>query len=301
MLYRGDDPIQDRSTKNRPVFGLGSSFGEPQLLKPPGYVPGKRYPLVIQCYGFKEREFLTDGQDTTAFAARPLAAADMIVLLFWFRSDHLGAAEEAPDQALGFQSAIEQLTSEGLVDPNKVGIIGFSRTSYHVESALIENPRSFAAATIADGVDYSYLQHHLFYDADRADQEETIYGAKPFGEGLRRWVDRAPGFHLDRVQTPLRIEALKPCSILTEWEIYTSLREQKKPVDLIYIPDGQHILQKPLDRMASQQGNVDWFRFWLKGEEAPDPTKHEQYARWHEMRKLQEQNEKKPAVVVVPH
>jgi len=30
MLYRGDDPIQDRSTKNRPVFGLGSSFGEPK-------------------------------------------------------------------------------------------------------------------------------------------------------------------------------------------------------------------------------------------------------------------------------
>jgi len=33
MLYRGDDPIQDRSTKNRPVFGLSSSFGEPQELK----------------------------------------------------------------------------------------------------------------------------------------------------------------------------------------------------------------------------------------------------------------------------
>jgi hypothetical protein len=31
MLYRGDDPIQDRSTKNRPVFGLGSSFGEPHV------------------------------------------------------------------------------------------------------------------------------------------------------------------------------------------------------------------------------------------------------------------------------
>jgi hypothetical protein len=31
MLYRGDDPFQDRSTKNRPVFGLSSSFGEPQV------------------------------------------------------------------------------------------------------------------------------------------------------------------------------------------------------------------------------------------------------------------------------
>jgi len=30
---------------------------------------------------------------------------------------------------------------------------------------------------------------------------------------------------------------------------------------------------------ASQQGNVDWFRFWLKGEEDPDPAKAEQYAR----------------------
>jgi hypothetical protein len=31
MLYRSDDPIQDRSTKNRDVFGLGSSFGEPHV------------------------------------------------------------------------------------------------------------------------------------------------------------------------------------------------------------------------------------------------------------------------------
>jgi hypothetical protein len=43
--------------------------------------------------------------------------------------------------------------------------------------------------------------------------------------------------------------------------------------------------------MTSQQGNVDWMVFWLKNEEDPDPTKAEQYARWHELRKLQEQDE----------
>jgi hypothetical protein len=32
MLYRGDNRIQTNSTKNRLVFGLGSSFGEPQDL-----------------------------------------------------------------------------------------------------------------------------------------------------------------------------------------------------------------------------------------------------------------------------
>jgi len=43
--------------------------------------------------------------------------------------------------------------------------------------------------------------------------------------------------------------------------------------------------------MTSQQGNVDWFCFWLKGEEDPDPAKAEQYARWRELRKLQQRNQ----------
>ncbi len=30
MLYRRDNRIQARSTKNCPIFALGSSFGEPQ-------------------------------------------------------------------------------------------------------------------------------------------------------------------------------------------------------------------------------------------------------------------------------
>jgi len=33
---------------------------------------------------------------------------------------------------------------------------------------------------------------------------------------------------------------------------------------------------------------VDWFSFWLKGEEDPDPAKAEQYKRW---RKLRQQHE----------
>jgi len=47
--------------------------------------------------------------------------------------------------------------------------------------------------------------------------------------------------------------------------------------------------------MLSQQGNVDWFCFWLKGEEDPAPAKVEQYARWRDLRKLQQENDKKPA------
>jgi hypothetical protein len=56
---------------------------------------------------------------------------------------------------------------------------------------------------------------------------------------------------------------------------------------MVMMQDGKHVLQKPWQRMISQQGNVDWFTFWLKGQEDPDPAKADQYARWRHMRDQQ--------------
>jgi hypothetical protein len=126
------------------------------------------------------------------------------------------------------------------------------------------------------------MQYRLFAQEAESMVEEfdKINQAKPVGTGLQKWLSLADGFHLDRVETPLRIEAISPRSVLLEWEIYSSLQQEGKPVDLIYIPGGQHILQKPLERLASQQGNVDWFRFWLQGYEDPASQKRAQYIRW---------------------
>lgn len=256
------------------------------LVKPPDYQSGRRYPLVIQTHGFEPDEFLSDGQYTTAFSARPLASTGMMVLQMADRFDDLGTAAEAPNRILGFESAIDRLVAEGLIDRHRVGIIGFSRTCYHVESALIKDPQLFAAATIADGVDESYMQYMLWSVGQSSKESEGLYGEQPFGPGLKTWVERAPSFHLDQLRTPLRIEAITARSVLSEWEMYASLWRQGKPVDLIYFPKGQHILQRPLERMASQQGNVDWFRFWLKGEEDDEPAKAEQYERWRALKQL---------------
>jgi len=52
-----------------------------------------------------------------------------------------------------------------------------------------------------------------------------------------------------------------------------------------------HILVQPAERYASQQSIVDWFDFWLNNHEEPDPAKTEQYARWRELRKLQQKSQ----------
>ena len=261
------------------------------LVKPVGYMPGQRYPLVIQMYMFYDGQFMTDGTDPSAFAARELASAGFMVLQIQKKPDTLTDAD--PEVHLeGYRSAIEHLSDAGLIDSSRVGAVGFSWTCWYVEYALINAPHLFVAATIADGLDNSYMGYHLFAEGDTGlqGQMEKIHGANPFGEGLKTWVAMAPSFHLDKVQTPLRIEAINPVSLLGEWEIYSSLRMQNKPVDLIYFPHGTHIHQKPLERLESQQGDVDWLRFWLQRYEDPDPTKASQYVRWRELRKLQDQS-----------
>lgn len=263
------------------------------LVLPPKFVPGRRYPLVLQTHGFyNEHEFLVDGSFTSGFAAQPLAAAGMIVLQMEDRSDrHIRPAqEEAEMEVMGFESAIDQLNKDGLIDPMHVGIIGFSRTHWYVESALIHAPHRYSAATLIDGVDQSYVTDILFAPTSTltAREHESANGGKPFGEGLERWMKSAVGFNLDKVKAPVRIEAIGLVSVLGEWELYSSLFQQRKPVDLILISNGQHILQAPRNRYVSQQGNVDWFRFWLQGYERTNPEDPGQYKRWEHLRQLRD-------------
>lgn len=262
-----------------------------ELLKPPNFVAGNRYPLVIQTHAAPsdEIEFLTDGPETTAFAARPLASSGMIVLQMPINWAHPISPQDAPDQIRGFDSAIAELSAEGLVDPSKVGAIGFSRTGWPIESAMIKEPKLFAAAVIADSTDASYMQYLIYSPAVRSDGER-IYGASPFGDGINLWAKEAPDFHVDQIQSPILIQAIEGSGgILGEWELYSGLSIERKPVDLMYIRKGQHILQKPLSRIASQQGSVDWLRFWLQGYEDSDRAKVAQYARWRKLRANQEQ------------
>jgi dipeptidyl aminopeptidase/acylaminoacyl peptidase len=271
------------------------------LVKPVGYVPGRRYPLVIQMYKFYNDEFMTNGSFPSAFAARELASAGIMVLVVEKYPNTLSYVD--PEMALnGYRSAIEHLSEAGLIDSSKVGVVGFSASCWLVGNALVNAPHLFAAATIADGIQNSYMEYHFAGLALREQMEKTN-GSKPFGEGLKTWVNEAVGFHLDRVQTPVRVEAITPLSILGEWELYSSLQIQNKPVDLIYFPNGTHIHQKPLERLESQQGDVDWMRFWLQGYEDSDPSKADQYKRWEHLRELQDAENKADSqpIAAKPH
>ena len=121
-------------------------------------------------------------------------------------------------EVAGFDGAVDELTRDGVAGPEWVGIIGFSRTVYGVMEALTKGVTKYRAATICDGIQVGYLEYMLSVDAanneGKKEVGDALVGASPFGEGLQTWVQRSPNFNLDRISTPLMVQAFGSVSTL---------------------------------------------------------------------------------------
>jgi hypothetical protein len=259
------------------------------LYLPPDYKQGRKYPLVIQTHGWDPQRFWIDGPWTTAFAAQPLAGRGFVILQMDEDLSRLSTPDEAPREASAYEGGIDFLDSLGIIDRDRVGIVAFSRTGLGVTYALTHSKYHFAAANIADAGDlgyFAYLSIAIWLPHQWPDYE-SVNGGSPFGTDLTFWLNNS-GFNLTRVTTPIREESHGMFGILGAWQWFVGLSRLDKPVELIHIPNGEHVLVKPWERFVSQQGSVDWFSFWLQNYEDPEPAKAKQYVRWRELRKLQQ-------------
>ena len=258
------------------------------LLRPIGFEEGRRYPLVVQTHGFHEWEFLVDGPRgmSAAMAARALANEGFVVLQAPDGPrESLQLPKEAEEVSASYIDAVRVLDGMGLIDPERVGITGFSRTGFYVQHALTMGDFEFAAAVVADVSDFGWWMYMTGYGFGgfQRDYERMLDGA-PVGDGVTSWIERNPVFNLEEMTTPLRIESHQ---IPSYWDTYILLRKLGRPVEMIVLPEASHNPERPWERLESQQGAVDWFAFWLKDEENNDPARADQYNRWRKLRELQ--------------
>jgi dipeptidyl aminopeptidase/acylaminoacyl peptidase len=284
------------------VFKWRSPDGEWEggLYYPRGYTAGKRYPLVVQTHGFDKTSFEIEGYNShNGYAAQVLAAKGVVVLQFGMPlggfGGMTGGQKEVQTDARGIISAIDSLVSMGLVDRDKVALQGWSRSAWPVRYVIASTNTPIAAVLISDGVDYSYGQYLLHNTTGKASYEETNNGIIPVGDGLRAWQDLAPTLRADRITAAVRSEAIDiDYSPMTGpmfmWELHTLLKRLGKPAEMVYFPHSAHDLVRPKQRMTSQDGAVDWFLFWLTGEEDPNPAKADQYKRWRKMKQSAQTN-----------
>ena len=281
------------------------------LMTPSRFDPAARHALVIQTYGFSPTRFYLDGPNisdgaSSGFAGRAFLRENILVLALPWQSS-TGVPSDQPGAILAFmdgvRAAIQSLVAQGLVDRDRIGIMGWSATGERVLNLVTFSDAPIRAATVLDGDANTLFSLTVTYGStdNILGRKQQTNGGLPFGNSLDGWVRNDPALHSDCVKAALRIETYGP-TVLNNWDVYALLRLQYKPVEMIVIPQGSHGLSRPSERMISLQGNVDWYRFWLKDEERADvqlqaetdAALKNQYLRWRQMAELKRADDAKP-------
>jgi dipeptidyl aminopeptidase/acylaminoacyl peptidase len=283
------------------------------LLLPPDYDPQRRYPLVIEDGSvLYSDEFVCDSgtAHVPSFVRGILADAGIVYLMrYWpginnwetnyYPKGYPGGVVEAAFKQDLVESAVRLLDQHQIIDPTKVGLIGFSRGGWYVEYTLTHSRIVFQAATATDNVLYSMGEYWFWNNEAMARSEEDVYGGPPYGKSLKNWLDYSISFNLDKIRTPLLMEVMgygkkyedadqPPDNLAVHNEIFVGLSRLNKAVEYYYYPDEQHQPDHPQARIASLRRNVDWYRFWLQGYERAGPEDPDQYRRWEHLRELRD-------------
>jgi dipeptidyl aminopeptidase/acylaminoacyl peptidase len=292
------------------------------LFEPPDYQEGKRYPLVIGTKPVTDGFVCDTGEDHyPSFAPQPLANAGILYLAQYIPPDWdaqvmehsfpqgypglggYGGLAEAAFQMDVWEKAVEKLDAQGLVDPRKIGMIGFSRSGWYTEFALAHSKLHFKAATAADNVAYSLSEYWLLLSEEFMGQMDAMYGGPPGGDTLKNWLDFSISFNVEKIHTPLLMEEMgygdhydnskaPPLNLADRFETFAALSHMKRPVELYYYPNEDHQPDHPQARLGTLERNLDWYRFWLQGYERPNAEDPDQYKRWEHLRELQDTEDK---------
>jgi dipeptidyl aminopeptidase/acylaminoacyl peptidase len=270
--------------------------GYAYLVYPAGYVPGKKYPLVVVTY--RAGGFLRGGTGDE-YPIHVLAANGFAVLVFDVGPGHFRRRGSELTQTLrwlaptdGLKQVLQQVDKMGLVDPGRRGTCGLSFGA-DLSSYWISQTDWFSTAITSGGSwdpAYPSLLGVAFAAADFGG-DQPIPG-NPILDSLDEWKKTSPAMNVDRIFASLLIN-VADLEILASTQLVQAMNDRKKAVEMWIFPDEFHVKNQPQHRWTIYNRNVDWFRFWLQGHEDPSPEKAAQYARWRKLRELREADLKK--------
>ena len=159
-----------------------------------------------------------------------------------------------------FLEPIDQLVAEGIADPKRLAITGYSYGGY-MTCFLTSRDDRFAAA-VAGGVVADLTSMAGTSDMAHFLSEYELDG--PFWAGGERYAAMSPLTNIDRVSTPTLIlhgaaDVRCPVSQAQQW--HTALRERGVPTRLVLYPDASHLFVlegKPSHRLDYNRRVVDW-------------------------------------------
>lgn len=269
------DQLKDFRLATREVIQWKSTDGtqiEGVLIKPVGFDPSKKYPLLVVIHGGPTGVDNPVARADRYYPIEMFAAKGALIL----RPNYRGSAGYGEKfrslnvRNLGVGdywdviSGVDHLIAQGIVDRERVGAMGWSQGGY-ISAFITCSSDRFKAVSVGAGIS-DWMTYYVNTDIHPFTRQ--YLKATPWDDaGI--YQKTSPIFYVKNAKTPTLIqhgELDKRVPIPNAYELRQALEDRGVPVKMIVYKGFGHGIDKPKQQRAVMEHNYEWFSRWIWGE-----------------------------------
>jgi dipeptidyl aminopeptidase/acylaminoacyl peptidase len=260
------------------LYQWTSSDGTPiegVLTKPVNFDPNQQYPLLVVIHGGPtgvDQPILLAHHNQRHYPFQLWVANGAIIL----RPNYRGSAGygetfrslNVRNLGLGDYadviSGVEALITEGWVDPEKMGAMGWSQGGY-ISAFITTYSDRFKAVSVGAGIS-NWMTYYVNTDVHPFTRQ--YLQATPWDDS-DIYTQTSPMTYIKQAQTPTLIQHGTQDTrvpLPNAYELYQGLRDVGVEVKLVTYPGMAHGPTRPRQRRQIMQDNYDWFNRFIFGE-----------------------------------
>jgi dipeptidyl aminopeptidase/acylaminoacyl peptidase len=240
------------------------------LVKPAGYRPGQRYPLIVAIHGGPAAADVLNFNG--GYGAQVYAGAGYAVLRPNYRgSTNYGEAHKNgivgnyfPPGYDDIMTGVDHLIREGIVDSNRMGVLGWSAGG-HWSNWILTHTDRFKAISSGAGTS-NWISMYAQSDVQR--NRQFYLGNKlPYDDFDAYWK-QSPLRYIKNAKTPTMIHVVEgdprvpsPQSV----ELHMALKKLGVPTELFLYPGQSHGIPDARNQYAKAVSEMAWMDYYVRG------------------------------------
>ena len=248
------------------------------LVYPAGFVSGKRYPMVVSVYE-KQSKYGHDYINPSLYNNEGFNLSNFSLQGYFVLLPDIGyeLGLVGPSALRCVLAAVDGVLEKGIVDENKIGLVGHSFGGFET-NYIVSHSNRFAAA-VSGSAWNDFVHNYLSVSPGgqvpeyfRAEHQQQRIGVSLF-ENPAAYYSNSPVLAADKVETPLLSWAGKNDNIIKyeqSLSMYMALRRAGKGHIMLLYPEETHWINSKANQEDLTRKVEAWFGHYLKGAEAED-------------------------------
>jgi dipeptidyl aminopeptidase/acylaminoacyl peptidase len=240
------------------------------LVKPVGYQRGQRYPLIVAIHGGPAAADVLNFNG--GYGSQVYAGAGYVVL----RPNYRGSTNYGHKHKTGIvgnyfapgyediMSGVDHLIAQGMVDPDRMGVLGWSAGGHWSNWILVQTDR-FKAISSGAGTS-NWIS--MYAQSDMQRNRQYYLGDKlPYDDFDAYWV-QSPLKYIKNARTPTMIHVVEgdprvpsPQSV----ELHMALKQLGVPTELFMYPGNTHGIPDARNQLVKAVSELAWMDHYVRG------------------------------------